>query len=366
MNYLDLPDVERQAWERKGGKTVFDNQSKADTLYQRFAKSLSGNRPLVYSEAAFPGYYGGAYMNSKGNLVVLIQNDTTANKNDFYERIESNEVEFIRCQHSFKELISTQAKLMSIKPDRAKYSDSFADNFVGCELRDSENCLYVMLKHISDNTEVEFLRNGFDTAGLKFVQRQAVPEDCATNITCGSHAPYGSSMGYRARKNGNDGFVTTAHGVPSSIGSSVNASDNLSVIGTVQGWNYGLAVDGAFIQTNSNYTPSNTISSGGTLGTTLWEPVAGAQIYAVGRISGLRSGTVLSTSYAYYDTNNVGWVLVSSNDLGGQTGDSGGLVYRVISDGYYAAGIYKGTSKDQYDVFSKASSINSYLSLTRY
>lgn len=367
MKYSDLTFDEKTAWERMGGEEVFIRQNHADECFQHFAASVSGGRALNYGADIFPDYYGGAYIDTNGELVVFMKSDTEKSRNDLYERMDSKNIEVVSGRHSFNELLSTQRVLMGIKPSVGEFSDEFIDNFVGCELRDKENCLYVMLKQVSENTPLIFEQNGFSTdLGLRFMQVHGVPEDYAT-LYCGAQAPYGSSMGYRARLDGNNGFVTTAHGVPAKIGSTVYASAGTSSpIGTVEAWNRSYGADAAFIRTNANYTPSNTINSGGTLGISLWEPVSGALIYAVGKTTGLRSGTVNSTSYAYYDTDGVGWVLISSTDLGGDTGDSGGLVYRVISGGNYAAGIFKGRSYEGQYVFSKASTVNSYLSVSRY
>lgn len=207
-----------------------------------------------------------------------------------------------------------------------------------------------------------------DDGSIKFIQKVCDPMDFL-GVNCGSGVPHGSSMGYRARKDGYDGFVTTAHGVPNTIGTNVT-SDGSTVMGTVQAWNYEMGADAAFIRTNSSFSPTNTINNGstnvGTLGLSLWEPVAGLEVSAIGAAtSSVRTGVIYSTSYVYYDINNIAWVLVSC-DVYGQNGDSGSLVYRVINGENYAAGIYKGVAPSGRYVFSKASTINSLFSLSRY
>ena len=356
--------AERDVWEILGGEELFQSESLSDKSYHNYLASLCGGETGDYSRIIFPDYYGGAYINRLGNLVMYTTEINEANKKDIYERIGTDKVVIKKASKSFNDLIRIQDTIMKYKQKYLHRNNPVADNIISCEIRDMQNLVGVTMEHADQISFADFQNEVLKDDGILFLQNSRASGN-QSNVDCGSHAPYGSSMAYRAKLNGNAGFVTAAHGV-GQVNSIVRASDNSSVIGTVKARREEGSTDAAFIQTNSSYVPTNTITSGGTLGLTPWDPVAGATVFKIGHASGLTCGYITSTSYVYTDNSGVTWVLVKTADIGGLTGDSGGLVYRVIAGGYYAAGVWKGVNNAGFYVYSKASAVNGFLNLSRY
>lgn len=179
------------------------------------------------------------------------------------------------------------------------------------------------------------------------------------------------SVGYRARRNGRDGFVTAAHVVDRGQGQIIPS------VGFVAAWQWGGNIDAAFIETNPAVTPVNTLAvTGATLDNRL--PVAyrvGDRIAKIGRATDWTEGAITNTSGSF-TYRGVTLIQQALTNAPAAQGDSGGIVIWLSVQGAHGAfvtgrtaGIAVGLA-DRNDprtmVFSRADHINARFGLTLY
>lgn len=330
-----------------------------DELMASFVTAYTNSDEMIY-----PDYYGGSYINDVGQLVVLVTEDSqeasvlSDNANIIYES----------CTYSYNELLSVMNELNSYKFRRS--NNAIASNFNEFGIYDSENRIIVKLDNLSDESIQEFKENVCDSDAIIFEQGYG-PVNAEVNVNAGSAISYSdgsASVGYRVKRNDTVGFVTAGHAADS-VGKSItyNGTTFASCVATQQGG----SVDAAFCAiTNSNYTPTNTLSgTSNTLSTTISEPGEGTTINKIGMTTGHTSGKVLCTNATATFTSGATLTNLTSADYNSAAGDSGGVVYSYISSSNtrLTLGIHTGASNDGITrYFTKANQINAALGTSRY
>lgn len=186
---------------------------------------------------------------------------------------------------------------------------------------------------------------------IKYKQRKDNKTTVKTIKAGGSIAAQGGtcSMGFRTKYNGKTGYVTAGHCVKKGINSKV-ASGTVKLFQFANNKKY----DYAFIQTNSSYSPSNTLAYNNGLSTKLAvvtsKPsfVVNTPIAKVGATTGFTIGQVKALNVTVYYSNENKTIkgLVQSN-LKTLSGDSGGVVlmpYSNSNGGGIPIGILSGGS----------------------
>ncbi len=84
---------------------------------------------------------------------------------------------------------------------------------------------------------------------------------CSTTTTAGTTLTATGSVGYRAKLNGHNGFMTASHVLPA-LGLTVKV--NSKACGVVKGVTKGAQTEAAFVMTTNNFTPINTTNWTGT------------------------------------------------------------------------------------------------------
>ena len=338
--------------------SVIDYQKMLDS----FLKTRSGD--IIY-----PEYYGGAYIDDEGDLIVYTKYPAIAEFNLANATSGSIDFEIKAAEYSYNELNDMMDLLNDFK--EKNNNSKTARNFNTYWLSDSTNEIVVALEDMSPNRIMQFRKQVVDSPMITF--QQAEPAYLTTNIHPGaevvrtiSPSGNGSSVGYRAKRNGVNGYVTAAHAV------SLNDSMLLKggrIHGKVTAWRYSGSVDAAFVRTDSGFTPTNSLrlSSGtNTLSTTLSQPGVGTVINKLGRTTGHSSGKIVSTNTSYTYNGRTITNLTSAN-LNVNNGDSGGIVYSFISSSNtrHTLGILHAKNGAR-AFYVKANQINSALGLTRY
>ena len=343
-------------------KTFLNEQGKASEAYSKLNESFGKVEERKSDD--YPDYYGGAYTNKDGQLVIYVKGDINKYKNDFMNRAGIDDIIFKTCEYSFKELTRIMDDMNAYKLENK--DNSTAKNFNSYALMDAENRVVVELDEYNDEQITTFRKQVIDSPAVEFKQanNKLIVE---INVNPGSqisiYSGSSGSMGYRARKNGQNGLVTAAHLAWQDCYIYFNGV-NIATCTTRQ--NSG-SVDAAFCQiTNSNYTPSNTINgTSNTLSTTISEPGVGTVINKVGASTGHTSGTIISTNATATTDMGVTLTNLTSANYSSAAGDSGCIVYSVVGSSRYTLGTHVGAAGST-RYYTKANKINSALGIYRY
>lgn len=343
-------------------KTFLNEQGKASDAYSKLNESFGKVEERKADD--YPDYYGGSFTNKNGKLVVYVKGDVDKYKKDFINRAGIDDIVFETCEYSFKDLTKI---IDNINAYKLKNKDSLiAKNFNCYALMDAENRMVVELDECNDEQIAAFKKQVVDSPAIEFKQASNKLK-VEINVNPGSQISVyngsSGSMGYRARKNGQNGLVTAAHLAWQDCYIYFNGV-NIATCTTRQ--NSG-SVDAAFCKiTNSNYIPSNIINgTSNTLSTTISEPGVGTVINKVGASTGHTSGTIISTNATATTDMGVTLTNLTSANYSSAAGDSGCIVYSVVGSSRYTLGTHVGAAGST-RYFTKANQINSALGVSRY
>lgn len=249
-----------------------------EELYKSF--SISVTRDQDTDDETTPSYFGGSYCDSDDNLIVLIKNSDKKGMEDIYRRIGKHDyLKFKRCTYSLQELRILKRKLSDIYIKDETLRKNLKWNSVGINVE--TNRIVVFLEDISTEAINEFKRLVSDSPMITFEEMQdaenlsyiivdSIADDgfvtratnAVTNIHLGSsistsgnqYIAYGS-VGFRAMRGSDHGFVTAAHVVPTA---GLTVSFNSQACGTSVITTRGPQADAAFIKVNySSFYPTN-------------------------------------------------------------------------------------------------------------
>lgn len=350
------------------------NQYEAIKMYETLINSYKvKEKSLKSSVSAYPDYFGGAFINGDGKLVVYSTKESDTTKTNLRSVLgeTSNNIIIKPCKYTYQELSSIIDELNDYKlsnPD-----SEVAKNFNQYALKDSDNSIEVLLDDYSDDQIELFKKEVCDSEAILF-DKGGEAVDTATNVNAGdkcSSQRGWASVGYRVKKDGKVGIVTAAHFAQSNDNLAYNGSDFSKCVYRV---NSG-SVDAAFCEiTDSNYAPTNTLSgTNNTLSTTISEPGVGTVINKIGAKTNQTSGKVTSTN-STITFSGVTFTNLTQADYKADYGDSGCPVYSYISSSNtrLTLGLHKGISTTngvpdgKYSYFVKARLINSSLGTSRY
>lgn len=338
-----------------------------DQLMSSFPAITNDNDEI---EIEYPDNYGGCYINDDGKLVVYQKKNAKDIDSCFLDNDEN--VIYEEVPYSYNDLLCIKEKI-------EQYIDKNPENVLSKNINvygvyDKENKVIVTMKDLSETMVSKFKSEIVSSDAVSFEQGEA-PTRTSTLVKSGqkigksisSNYYIMGSMGYRAKRNGVVGFVTAGH--VAEKGDSIRYNMTGSIIGkSVLSYQNG-AIDAAFCEiTNSNYIPSNTLDgTNNTLSTTTSNPGVGTVVNKIGAYTGRTSGKVTATSLNITFADGGTVKNVTATNVESAEGDSGGIFYSYISstNTRLTLGIVIG-GKGTTTYYSKASSINSKLGITRY
>lgn len=354
-------------------KTETERYYERSLLQVLVANKIEDNIKSYYNDS-YPSYYGGMYISDDGTNVVLqiVKNnlpEENSNEYSFYEEIinitDSVRIEYVNNSYNQLNLVNDEiSNIFTSKSIRSNYNNLSANyidilnNKVVVELSDNNEVERETFKQLltltSDSKNYTTLVNStqdnivLDSSLISFSTGEY--NTFATTIKAGGQIAVQDgycSMGFRTKVDGNSGYVTAGHCVQKGLNSTI-ASGTVKKYQFSNNANY----DYAFIQTNSSYSPSNTLAYNNGLSTALaastTKPnvVVNAPIAKVGYSSGFTTGLVTGLNASVYYENEDKTIkgLVKSN-LKSLSGDSGGVVLLPYSDsngGGIAIGVLSG------------------------
>ncbi len=356
-------------WRTNDEKNVsLEKESASSSMYEKLMDSFENTET---GEVVYPDYYGGTYINHDGDAVVCVATEGTKARTRALKNIkattDSSDFVIENVEYSYNELEDMMNFLNEYKQKNG--NDLITKSWSGHFLSDRDNTIFVELDDVNEDVISLFKKEVTDSPMISFVSSGGQGENCAdlnpgreiNNPTTG----YSGSMGYRARTDGQIGFVTAAH-----IGYLENVIKGISsTIGKIslrQNWG---SVDAAFVEITSAHIPTNTLNgTDATLSTAIRNPAQGATIHKRGATTGHTKGVIYSTN-ASKEFDNTFFTNLTYTSFGAKAGDSGGIVYYNEASGsstiHYTSGIVKGMDANG-TYYTKASLINSALGIRRY
>jgi hypothetical protein len=372
--------------QTQGGQNVQQVQQKRVTetqSTQEYSRLIQEFDVEEYggSQESYPEYYAGAYIDGKGELIVLTTEDTATVKDEIKAATDNPNVASKKAPYSYNYLNELMDQIHDRLANRLELGIASAQDehsldpllsIVGFGVYDDKNCIIVEIDGISPQKIAAFKQLVSSSPAIRFEEGNPVyatvgaPSDTAPDGTStrgmqSSHLSVGAnalaspitvglnlgegliiggsgySLGFRARRTVNGttqyGFVTAAHGTSTNQG--VSAS-SYGQVGTIRSRQFSGTVDAAFVQVTpgSNFSVTNSIRGTGlTLsGNGSAIPSVGSTIHKSAYTTGGTSGTVQSINYQtqYLGTTLTHTIKATYHSAGG---DSGGCVYFLPSTG---------------------------------
>ena len=316
----------------------------SEKVEQYLQKDLNGE---------YPSYFGGMYI-SDDSSKLIVQVSLESNNNQ-KKKISSSQqksmleslskiddtiqIEYV--DNSYNELNEVNTKIINYFSNNNTYT-----NLVGNYVDVYQNLVIVELKENSDIMQEMFKREVIDSDLIKFVEKEE-NINTATTLKAGQGIPSDitnnfCSVGYRAKVNGKEGYITAGH--------CVKELNSVIYTGKVTKYQYSGKVDAAFIEVNSSFSLSNSLKyylspvfSVRTV-TTSQKITVGMKVAKSGVTTQYTSGKVVSNNYS----TNAGGVYLTNlvmTDVKADSGDSGGPVYIPGNDGGTILGIISGRNK---------------------
>lgn len=298
----------------------------------------------------YPSFFGGTYITSNGNLVVLVKGSISFAKSHLGRNLLTDKVKFLTCQYSYNELDSIMNKIYAYMAGIKAVS--IEHNLVGAAVIDEKNLIEVYLENCTTDEIETFKKCVIDSPAVVFKSVSKIENHSGLiELNPGSKLPllnlytesYGS-FGFRAvEKSGKKrkGIVTAGHVVD--VGNSFVIDKQ--IIGTCTQSCEGPYVDAAFVPV----TYSDCILQNYFIGDTSKElaiqtsnPGAGTIINKQGATTNHTSGKIISTN-AIQEFFGIVYNNLTKATYSCASGDSGGTVYSYISSKNmrYTVGILK-------------------------
>lgn len=137
----------------------------ADAEFQRDANEKLDKLLKFFGENA-PDYYGGAFINEKGNLVINIKGDLNAGKDKISKIIGSENVVFQNKKYSQAELTKMMDFLNAFAQNPA--NKKYTQNLMSWGLNEYDNRIDVGMKDTSPEKIKEFREHVTDFPAIKF------------------------------------------------------------------------------------------------------------------------------------------------------------------------------------------------------
>lgn len=347
---------------------------------QAVETSAEVNDLIINDNGVYPDYYGGMYINNEQKLVVqIVSNNIPTITNSAYQTYDSlaaidDNIVIDYVDNSYNELKEIDDSIINYFANNLSSDISIVGNYVDVYTNK-------VVVELEDNTPAEqqkFKDLVFDSEHIIF----KTGERSSNALNAGQGLYNGNqllcSLGFRAKRNGQNGFVTAGHCVESFA-----EGNSYYSYGTLRKKVYsnGKKADAAFIQSSatitnnlqysiSSYPPVNSLS-------TMTYPsvniTAGMAVGKSGAVSQGTYGTVTAASYTVYSFNDVTGDTIQLPDqvktnVYALDGDSGGVVVNIsLNRDPVAIGIVQGSTNQTHEMnFSKYSNIASLLGITTY
>lgn len=349
----------------------YTRQSESIVQYKLMLEKFnSKSKVRTTGEQVYDDNYGGAYINTDGNLVVLLVEPTSSNTNYMKGITNNNELITIDCEYPYNELINV------IDTINANLEYLYQQNIIISSMYEDVYCNRVIINVIALSMEKEsIIRNIIDSPCMKINNCTVYEKTDSIDLKGGdkiNDLEGSSTIGFCGTTNDGYGFVIAGH-AGDVIGERFYYSGTPIGEVTATAYESGSTADVAFVKKSSNVNTTNKIGvfKCHYRATGLSDFPVGAQISKLGATTGATSGTILSNHYTSYANDRYFLVQVKAS-YRAAVGDSGGPVYIVqgVVNGEVTCkllGTHRGTSsvafgeEGYYAIFSKLNCIEAEL-----
>lgn len=361
------PEEERVV--NKFGRERFIRSINATNTYLRlmnsFAKNLNG------TEYSYPQYYGGAYNDNDGVLVINVTEDIARCREDLALRIDDSQVKYQLVPFSFTFLKGISDSIQCYIDKGSNNIDEVAQNIKAWGIRQKLNRVVVYMENTSEEQIRKFKEKVTSSDAVQVVSMHGnIVDD--TIVYAGNPLDYGSTA-YRAKNSEHSvGVVTAAHCVSKYAYISTDGVPFARC--TVR--KHGGALDAAFCKiTDTKFVPSNSIYGLDDAELSIYSVNVseGTMVFKVGAKTGLTMGYVIDTYYSYTNNEGISFTNMSAASYQRGPGDSGGLVYYHTGSvrhavGVHCAGYDEGAPENPEirGIYCKAPMVNAGLDILRY
>lgn len=334
-------------------------EQEANEQYQSLLTNLSNNTQ-TNSRSTSIDYYGGAYINDSGDLVVCVTDDYDENSNSIQTYTNNEDIEIKNVDYTYNEILQEQERITNLLIENSDSNNNtetvskLLESIVDIYISEENNILVIHIQELTEKTSQDFYNfiSDKDFIRLEIGYNAITTADWKPGRTIYDNGSY-LSTGYPVYFYDSDntlcrGFVTAGHSYD--VGDLVYSSSQ-TVLGTCVKSKFSGNTDAALIKiTNSDYSISATTYYGNrTLSTTSFSlPAEGTTIYKEGAKTQQTSGTVLSRSCTakYADATITDVIVASTLNL---HGDSGGVAYTSnnLIVGTMSGSYYTGTSLNE-------------------
>lgn len=328
-----------------------NNEIEANEQYQRLLDNLSEDANASVGRSASQDYYGGAYINDDGNLVVCVTDDYSVNSNTIQAYTGNDDVIIETVDYTYAALEQEQTRITELyeamreasalnvaeasKSTAQSMADELFASIRSTYIDEEKNTVVVEIENLTADKIASFQKLFSDKDFIEFAEGYSNTTTADWNPGRKIYTSTGSglSTGYPVYFTNSDGdlergFVTAGHGYEE--GDIVyRSSGGRNELGVCIASAFSGDTDAALIQiTSTSYDISEvTYYEDTTLSSTSYTlPAQGATIYKEGATSQYTYGTVSSRSVTvYYEEATVTDMLkTTALNLGG---DSGGVAY---------------------------------------
>lgn len=172
----EMDSAETNASMQERMTTQEKNVKKNNNLLHQMRQSIVQTNPAIDPdtiERYYPDYYGGSYLNDKGQLVILVTDDTEEIKQKICSFAGSDDIIFEPARFSYAQLEKIQSDVMQQKSRLSAQSNNpalrrLAEDIVACHLNDRYNHITVDIKHLNDEKVQLFKQAISDSEALVF------------------------------------------------------------------------------------------------------------------------------------------------------------------------------------------------------
>ncbi|MDD2243065.1 MAG: hypothetical protein PHY69_04085 [Dysgonamonadaceae bacterium] len=141
------------------------NAEIADSLNEMLLNFFDKDQRIEF----FPDYYGGSYIDDKGNLVVLVTKDSDINKSDIAQIIKNENFTVLTVNYSYKKISSVMDSIDAFISNYSIPNNHIVlQYFTGAYIDVMQNCVVMQFSILMPELIYSFKKNVTDSSVVKF------------------------------------------------------------------------------------------------------------------------------------------------------------------------------------------------------
>ena len=130
------------------------NQSDANNYYAALLSSFTNEN----GEIEYPDYYGGSYLDNKGNLVVQLCENNRENREKVLRSSGTRHISFVSVKNAYKDLYSAYEEFNELCRDSSDLHEAFTDSVYWFCIDENNNSVTLGLKSL-DPESIALIRS---------------------------------------------------------------------------------------------------------------------------------------------------------------------------------------------------------------